>query len=76
VNGQAQTGDRIFVVEGSPVPLILRRQGCPSRGTVVSAAGENFYTFVGVAYVHGIMDGQVWEKVRAGEKTLESLFVV
>jgi len=48
-NCAAEEGDGIFLVEGSNVPFILR----------MSKTGDT-WTFVGDAYVHGVMDGECW----------------
>ncbi|CAH0040209.1 unnamed protein product [Clonostachys rhizophaga] len=55
VQGNASPGDLVAIVQGSDIPLILRRQ--------VSGPGTDgnetiFHTLVGASYVHGIMDGQ------------------
>jgi len=41
-----QTGDIIAVMDGSPVPIVLR------------PIEDGFYELVGESYVHGIMDGE------------------
>ena len=51
----AQAGDYICILFGCSVPVILRK--CPP-GT----EGKIFYTFVGEAYVHGMMDGEAVSK--------------
>ncbi|KAK3320217.1 heterokaryon incompatibility protein-domain-containing protein [Cercophora scortea] len=50
----AQVGDRIVIVEGCAAPLMVRR---------VLVRGDACYQLVGDAYVHGVMDGEVVEKV-------------
>ncbi|KAL1857044.1 hypothetical protein Daus18300_010492 [Diaporthe australafricana] len=40
--------DRIVLVEGGKVPLVLRPDG------------DGYYMFVGEAYIHGIMDGEAF----------------
>lgn len=42
----AQTGDIVAVVDGSPVPIVLR------------PIEDGFYQLVGESYMHGIMDGE------------------
>ncbi|EGP83473.1 uncharacterized protein MYCGRDRAFT_96851 [Zymoseptoria tritici IPO323] len=44
-------GDSVFIVPGSRVPLILRKQEGSAR-----------YRLVGAAYVHGLMHGQIMSK--------------
>ncbi|CAI6092733.1 unnamed protein product [Clonostachys chloroleuca] len=59
VQGDASPGDLVAIVQGSDVPLILRRQ---ASGPGREGKERNFYTLVGASYVHGIMDGQVAEQ--------------
>ncbi|KAF8854517.1 HET-domain-containing protein [Acephala macrosclerotiorum] len=47
----AEVGDRIALLEGGSVPYILRPK--VGRG--------NEWELIGDAYVHGIMDGEVWK---------------
>ncbi len=50
-------GDRIFVVLGSRVPLILRAiEGAPFE-TLSTSIGSD-YAYVGRCYLHGVMDGE------------------
>ncbi|WAO89022.1 HET domain-containing protein [Fusarium falciforme] len=53
--GDAEVGDRIVLVKGGRVPLLLRRDG------------EGQYRLVGEAYVHGIMDGEMFEEAKCVE---------
>ncbi|KAK8034135.1 hypothetical protein PG993_009130 [Apiospora rasikravindrae] len=48
----ARMGDRIVLAEGGRVPLVLRPDG------------DGYFTFVGEAYVHGIMNGEAFEQAR------------
>lgn len=50
----AQEGDYICILFGCSVPVILREH---------EAAEGPFFTFVGEAYVHGVMDGEAVSKV-------------
>ena len=64
-----EKGDEVFIVKGSPVPLILR----PIEGARLSQLGlperEQGYLFVSECYLHGFMDGEAvkpdtkWERV-------------
>ena len=45
---RAQAGDQICVFRGMRIPVIIRSQG--SR-----------WEFIGASYVHGLMDGEVWD---------------
>ncbi|KAL2687588.1 hypothetical protein Neosp_005149 [[Neocosmospora] mangrovei] len=49
--------DEVCILRGGRVPFILRRLGQGSR-----------FSFVGDAYVHGIMRGEAWEKARDEDK--------
>ncbi|KAI4112604.1 MAG: hypothetical protein LQ345_006276, partial [Seirophora villosa] len=55
--------DVIAIVQGSELPLILR----PS---------ENGFLFIGQAYVHGVMDGEVWRDVEEGIIPLEEISII
>ena len=57
---ETRQGDVVFVPCGSPVPLVIRRR--PSAGGAES--DEEHWTLVGVAYVYGVMDGEL----KLGEK--------
>lgn len=46
---QSHPGDQVFLIPGSDWPLVLRPEG-------------DSYRFVGPAYVHGIMNGEGWDK--------------
>ena len=64
-----EKGDEVFIIKGSPVPLVLR----PIEGTLLPSFGlserEQGYLFVGACYLHGFMDGEAvkpdtkWERV-------------
>ncbi|KAN0076682.1 Heterokaryon incompatibility protein (HET) domain containing protein [Elaphomyces granulatus] len=56
----SEPGDRVCVVPTLNVPLVLRK-------LATSPPSENTFTLVGPCYVHGIMDGEVMEKIEAGE---------
>jgi hypothetical protein len=49
-----QVGDVLVLISGSPLPLLLRRR-------------DDHYRYVGFAYAHGIMQGEVWN----GDDNLE-----
>ncbi|PVH73536.1 HET-domain-containing protein [Cadophora sp. DSE1049] len=46
-----ETGDRVFLLRGGRVPVVLRRRG-------------ERWEVVGEAYVHGIMRGEAWDEER------------
>lgn len=56
----AQNGDIICVLLGCSVPVLLRG----------SKEHEGCYYFIGKSYIHGMMDGEVMEKMKAGEYEL------
>lgn len=59
--------DRIAIVQGGELPFVLR--------PTTTAAGEGFL-FVGQAYVHGVMDGEIWKDVESGNLALEEISIV
>jgi len=44
-----EEGDTVFLLRGSSVPLVLRKNG-------------DVWKFIGDAYVHGVMDGEKWDE--------------
>ncbi len=60
-----QLGDCVVLVGGVTTPLILRKK---DKGETQLKDGEsktvNTWEFVGDAYVHGIMKGELWEKTK------------
>ncbi|KAE8447560.1 hypothetical protein EG329_010690 [Mollisiaceae sp. DMI_Dod_QoI] len=58
--------DFVCVLFGCSVPVLLR----PSK----SSLGE--YHLVGEAYVHGVMDGEIIEKLNAGEYKIQELSII
>ncbi|KAH6714293.1 heterokaryon incompatibility protein-domain-containing protein [Leptodontidium sp. MPI-SDFR-AT-0119] len=59
-----QLGDVVCVLRDADVPFILRGDG------------KGRFRLVGPAYVEGLMDGEAWEMVCSGEKTVETIVVV
>lgn len=55
--GKAEVGDLVFVVRGTSIPLILRLSK-PENDNITHKS--NRYKLIGRAYVHGIMDGEMW----------------
>jgi hypothetical protein len=55
-------GDQVFLVFGSPVPLVLRSLPSSMNEILGSFVGQ-WYNLVGYAYVHGIMDGEAAPKL-------------
>ncbi|KAH6629262.1 heterokaryon incompatibility protein-domain-containing protein [Boeremia exigua] len=59
--------DVVAVLDGGKVPVILRRTR-PSKehGSREFGGSEELYKFICVAYVHGIMDGEIEQAVSRG----------
>ncbi|ERF70767.1 hypothetical protein EPUS_05119 [Endocarpon pusillum Z07020] len=55
VEGECKFGDSVVIVPGLDIPLILRK-------TEPGHVSESPYSLVGVAYVHGIMDGEYFSQ--------------
>ncbi|KAK1758946.1 heterokaryon incompatibility [Echria macrotheca] len=55
VPASAEVGDKIVLARGGRVPLVLR----------VGKEVDGAHSFIGEAYVHGIMDGDVWAEEKA-----------
>lgn len=52
----AVPGDEISILQGGKVPMILRRD-----------ASDGLYQFIGEAYVHGAMHGEMFELQKCKE---------
>jgi hypothetical protein len=61
-------GDLICVLLGCSVPVILR----PATDPTLAGC----YHFIGDAYVHGVMDGEVVTRLEAGDYTTEDLVII
>jgi hypothetical protein len=64
-----EPGDIVCVFRGEPLPLILRPDP-------TSVGDEEIFKLVGEAYVHGVMDGEIFHAEDEGEAVLERLFTV
>ena len=61
VYGDVKPGDRIFAARGADYPFILRPADTEQHCILKQKhPGKEFATFVGGAYVEGIMDGEVF----------------
>jgi hypothetical protein len=71
---QAEVGDRIFVARGSGSPFILRPIDDDANFQHLKREFKisTFYRFLGATYVHGIMDGEVTEKLNLTRQTREN----
>ena len=54
-----RSGDRICVLSGCSIPVILRQKG-------------DYHILIGECYVHGIMDGQAIQQLREGKYIVEN----
>jgi hypothetical protein len=71
--GSVKLGDRICVVSGAPIPLLLRYEGQQFRGLRAPTGVDGWHTLAGASYVHGIMDGEVMERA---EFKNEGIFLI
>ena len=63
-------GDRVCVLSGGRMPYVLR----PSHKKTGEHSGDSpEYTFVGDAYVHGLMDGEAIDMVEQGLLEMQTL---
>jgi hypothetical protein len=53
---ETRKGDKISVIKGSEVPIILR-------------SGEKGYSMTGECYVRGIMDGEAYDVIESNGST-------
>ncbi|KXX75413.1 Heterokaryon incompatibility protein 6, OR allele [Madurella mycetomatis] len=53
-----ETGDRIYLVKGGRVPVVLRPR---------NDGDQEYMEFIGEAYVHGIMDGELFDEGKCVE---------
>jgi hypothetical protein len=68
-------GDRITVVSGAPVPLVLRANGGEYNGTKAPPGCSELYSLVGSAVVHGIMGGEIIEVAERGNIQEEVIWI-
>ncbi|KAK5057503.1 hypothetical protein LTR84_011503 [Exophiala bonariae] len=88
VNAALACGDRVAVLYGSDMPVLLRkasghtassRSGCDKDGKGVSVGDplpSESFQFLGVAYVHGLMDGEAMNLVDTGRATVEQITLI
>jgi hypothetical protein len=69
IPADAAEGDRVVIMDGAKVPLVLRSTGESSDGIAT-------FRFVGTAYVHGFMDGPAQSWVQEGKLRKESFILV
>lgn len=63
-------GDEIWVLYGGQVPFILKRKAEGGHATRLGKATNNSFTFVGDAYVHGIMYGEALNSCDVEQETV------
>jgi hypothetical protein len=69
VPGLCEVGDYVVLVQGVRTPLVLRPKGqaCVPKEDAegqVKIVQAHTWEFIGDCYVHGVMDGDVWETRR------------
>ncbi|OAL27605.1 hypothetical protein AYO22_03509 [Fonsecaea multimorphosa] len=62
--GEMRRGDRVVLLKGCDLPLIVRAvDTTPAAASGVGTTGrEEHWQLVGAAYVHGMMDGEMWDE--------------
>lgn len=58
----AQVGDRVAIVQGGKLPVVIRPR---RRGNGGNAEDEREWELVGESYVHGTTDGSLWAELGA-----------
>ncbi|KAK0120495.1 hypothetical protein ONS96_010704 [Cadophora gregata f. sp. sojae] len=56
--GDARVGDIVVLARGGRVPLVVRKEEVEEKERIL---------FVGEAYIHGIMDGEIWDEKKCDE---------
>jgi hypothetical protein len=69
----AMVGDIVYLVQGAQVPFVLR--DVKGEGADVGRFGAERYQLVGEAYVHGVMDGELFGR-ETGELRMEDLEII
>ena len=72
VPSETVVGDRICVLSGGRTPFVLRPH---LRRDDADGAESLEYTFVGDAYVHGLMDGEAIDMVESGTLEMQTLIL-
>jgi len=82
VGGWSQPGDLVCITQGASIPMVLQRydnfhQEAGKRGIELGErlATANFFTQVGVGYIHGIMDGEAMVAAEGQEIGMEKIFL-
>ncbi|KAH8588487.1 heterokaryon incompatibility protein-domain-containing protein [Bisporella sp. PMI_857] len=69
-------GDCIAMVHGSRLPIVIRQVNQELIAKIQAMSGEIGWQLIGTAYVHGIMDGELWEDVEKGIRVEETMCIV
>jgi Heterokaryon incompatibility protein (HET) len=69
-------GDCIAMVHGSRLPIVVRQVNQELTAKIQAMNGKIGWQLIGTAYVHGIMDGEVWEDVGKGIHMVDTMCVV
>jgi hypothetical protein len=64
---EAETGDEVWTLAGGDVPFVLRRKSVPATTGSTPGSESNSgevpeYSLIGDCYVHGILDGELWQE--------------
>jgi hypothetical protein len=72
----ADVGDRICIINGACVPMILRYKVDNFIGESTPVGSAGCYTFAGTAYVHGIINEEVISAVSRGKVAYQEIILV
>ena len=66
---EARIGDAVVILPGGRVPYILRPVNDPQLDSMHRGESIQYYQILGDAYIHGVMDGEIFSifKVMGGE---------
>jgi len=72
---KCQEGDLVVVLAGRNVPYILHSE---SEVEIPEYGGGSFpcYSFLGDSYVHGIMDGEVFELLEESDREIKDIILI
>jgi len=85
--GKCQEGDLIVVLAGGNVPYILRPVSPACRSSMIARGFaeilqeeaqlcNDWYKILGDSYVHGIMDGEVFELLDENGRQLKDIILI
>jgi len=73
--GKCKIGDLVVVLAGGRVPYTIRPAPESARAPAIMPSMK-CYTILGDSYVHGIMDGEVFELLNENERELKEIVLV